>query len=99
MRMAAQMCSPYTTTCRLASRQPTTKPAGGWHSTNSRHSSRRARTNKAWCAMSSVTPKNKKQLTFPEVVLYLRFGDAQGKGHESIKNVLHIETYDILSNF
>src|SRR5439155_11886157 len=47
MRTAARMCSPYTTTCRLASRQPTTKSAGRWHSRNSRHLSRRARTSKA----------------------------------------------------
>src|SRR2546427_1760699 len=44
MRTAAPMSLPCTTGYRAACRTPTTRPAGGLHSRNSRRSSRRART-------------------------------------------------------
>ena len=44
MQTVAPMSSPCTTGYRPACRPPTTRPAGGRHSRNSRRSSRRART-------------------------------------------------------
>src|SRR5215207_6230803 len=43
MQTAAPMSSPCTTGYRAACRPPTTRPAGGLHSRNSRRSSRRAK--------------------------------------------------------